>query len=377
MLRRSLVVLAALTVVLPATAPAAFAATSRRPVSVLEQRRNAARQRRAGVLRELNLAKASDTQMSARLAVLERDLHVQRNYADAAVRQAAAATESVRRIRTDIDALQNTVDTKRALITKRAVAAYKAAEVKPFVAITAVSNVTDAARRASFLARLAAADTATIDSLDAARTRLADRHELLSAAEARARARASEADRALADVVRIVNQQRSTRTALQARIRALQSEAAALAAQQASVEALIRSRQGTGRVSRDGRVSGLGFAWPLHGTITSGFGPRWGGFHPGIDIADPRGTPIAASKAGVVIFAGSMSGYGNFVIIDHGGGYATGYAHQSRIACSEGQTVKQGQIIGYVGSTGHSTGNHLHFEVRVDGHPQNPLRFLP
>jgi murein DD-endopeptidase MepM/ murein hydrolase activator NlpD len=115
----------------------------------------------------------------------------------------------------------------------------------------------------------------------------------------------------------------------------------------------------------------------LRGTLTSPFGPRWGGFHPGIDIADPRGTPIAASKAGTVIFAGSMGGYGNFVIIDHGGGYATGYAHQSRIATHEGADVRQGQIIGYVGSTGHSTGNHLHFEVRVDGHPENPMRFLP
>jgi murein DD-endopeptidase MepM/ murein hydrolase activator NlpD len=343
----------------------------------LERRRNAARQRRADVLRQLNLAKASDTQMSARLALLERDLHAQRNYADAAVRQSAAASESVRRIRVDIAELQGVVDVKRGLITKRAVAAYMAAEAKPFVAVASAGNVTDVARRASLLARLAAADTATIDSLDAARARLADRNQLLSEAEARAQERAREADRALGDVVRIVNQQRSTRAALQTRIRALQSEAAALAAQQASVEALIRSHQASGRVSRDGRVSGLGFAWPLHGTITSGFGPRWGGFHPGIDISDPRGTPIGASKAGTVIFAGSMSGYGNFVIIDHGGGYATGYAHQSRIACHEGQDVKQGQIIGYVGSTGHSTGNHLHFEVRVDGHPQNPMRFLP
>lgn len=115
----------------------------------------------------------------------------------------------------------------------------------------------------------------------------------------------------------------------------------------------------------------------MRGVVTSEYGPRWGSFHAGIDVGAPEGTPIAAAKGGVVISAGSLGGYGNLVVIDHGGGFSTAYAHQSRIAAREGERVGQGDIIGYVGSTGVSTGNHLHFEVRVGGSAQNPRNYLP
>src|SRR5205807_6239072 len=110
----------------------------------------------------------------------------------------------------------------------------------------------------------------------------------------------------------------------------------------------------------DGRVSGAGLIWPVRGPVTSGFGMRWGRMHEGIDIGVGMGTPIHAAKAGSVIFSGTMNGYGNVVVINHGGGFSTLYAHESRRAAVEGQSVAQGQVIGYVGSTGHSTGPHLH-----------------
>jgi murein DD-endopeptidase MepM/ murein hydrolase activator NlpD len=103
---------------------------------------------------------------------------------------------------------------------------------------------------------------------------------------------------------------------------------------------------------------------------------RWGRMHEGIDLGAAYGTPIHAAAAGTVIYAGWMEGYGNLVIIDHGGGLATAYGHQSSIAVANGQSVSQGQVIGYVGSTGHSTGPHLHFEVRVNGAPVDPLGYL-
>jgi murein DD-endopeptidase MepM/ murein hydrolase activator NlpD len=98
--------------------------------------------------------------------------------------------------------------------------------------------------------------------------------------------------------------------------------------------------------------------------------------HDGIDIGAASGTPIRAAAAGTVIYAGWLGGYGNLTVIDHGGGIATAYGHQSSIAAGSGAYVAQGQVIGYVGSTGHSTGAHLHFEVRVNGVPQDPLGYL-
>jgi len=98
--------------------------------------------------------------------------------------------------------------------------------------------------------------------------------------------------------------------------------------------------------------------------------------HEGIDIAVPSGTPIHAAASGRVIYAGWMSGYGNLTVVDHGNGLATAYGHQSALAASAGQDVAQGQVTGYVGCTGHCFGPHLHFEVRVDGQPVDPLGYL-
>lgn len=116
-------------------------------------------------------------------------------------------------------------------------------------------------------------------------------------------------------------------------------------------------------------------AWPVQGTITSYYGWRWGSLHEGVDIAADTGTPILAADTGMVSFAGWSGGYGYLVKIDHGGGKATWYGHQSRIAVSVGDEVSKGDVIGYVGSTGNSTGPHLHFEVYLGGGTVNPLSF--
>ncbi|HHY81601.1 MAG TPA: peptidoglycan DD-metalloendopeptidase family protein [Clostridiales bacterium] len=130
-----------------------------------------------------------------------------------------------------------------------------------------------------------------------------------------------------------------------------------------------------GSSSSSGGGSGR-LAWPIKGTITSRFGTRWGRLHKGIDIANKKGTPIYAAESGKVIFSGWQGGYGNLVQIDHGGGMVTFYAHMSKRAVSVGATVSRGQLIGYVGSTGNSTGPHLHFEVRINDSPKNPLNYL-
>ncbi len=120
------------------------------------------------------------------------------------------------------------------------------------------------------------------------------------------------------------------------------------------------------------------FIWPVSGgRISSHFGPRWGGFHEGLDIAVPTGTPVRATKEGYVIFSGWNGGYGNVVDIDHGGGVVTRYAHNSRLLVRRGSFVYQGQVIAYSGNTGRSTGPHVHFEIRHNGRPVNPIRYLP
>lgn len=151
-----------------------------------------------------------------------------------------------------------------------------------------------------------------------------------------------------------------------------------LAALEAASAALTGQLQGGGSSSSSSgpsTVSSSGLVWPVSGVLTSGYGPRWGRMHTGIDIAAPTGTSVQAAAGGTVIIAGWMGGYGNLIVVDHGGGLATAYAHLSAIYVGGG-AVAQGQSIGAVGSTGNSTGPHLHFEVRVNGSPVDPMGYL-
>ena len=153
-------------------------------------------------------------------------------------------------------------------------------------------------------------------------------------------------------------------------------EAESLAAQSAALEATIRAAQQKAGSTGSGQPSAAGLIWPCDGVVTSGFGMRWGRMHEGIDIGCPYGAPNRAAAAGTVIYAGWMSGYGNLVVIDHGNGLSTAYGHASSIVVSVGQSVAQGQTVSYVGATGHATGPHLHFEVRVNGVAVDPLQYL-
>jgi murein DD-endopeptidase MepM/ murein hydrolase activator NlpD len=153
-------------------------------------------------------------------------------------------------------------------------------------------------------------------------------------------------------------------------IDALEASSAALTAR---IQAAQANRQAGGPSATP---SSAGLIWPVNGPITSPFGWRWGRMHQGIDIGVGYGTPIRAAASGTILYCGWESGYGNLVVIDHGGNLATAYGHQSSIAVACGQQVNQGDVIGYVGCTGHCTGPHLHFEVRINGAPVDPLGYL-
>lgn len=119
------------------------------------------------------------------------------------------------------------------------------------------------------------------------------------------------------------------------------------------------------------------FIWPLHGEVSSGFGNRNGQKHDGIDIRGDEGEEIYASAAGTVVYSGKLSGYGNLVLIKHKQNYFTAYAHNSQNLVKEGDEVSQRKVIALVGNTGNASGYHLHFEVRFDAKPQDPMKFLP
>lgn len=119
------------------------------------------------------------------------------------------------------------------------------------------------------------------------------------------------------------------------------------------------------------------FLWPVNGSVNSGFGPRGSSFHDGVDIAAPEGTPIRAVEHGEVIYSERLRGYGNMVIIRHGGGIVSVYAHNQINLVRDGQQVARGEIIARVGNTGRVTGAHLHFEIRKNNLAQDPLFYLP
>ena len=133
---------------------------------------------------------------------------------------------------------------------------------------------------------------------------------------------------------------------------------------------------------RDRIMSRLPLRWPLHGAVKSEFGPRrspWDGEperHPGIDIGSPMGTPVAAPAPGTVVAADVHGGFGKHVMIDHGNGVRSLYGHLSAIDVKVGDRVEKGQVLGLVGSTGRSTGPHLHYELLVHGSPVDPRGFL-
>ena len=153
-------------------------------------------------------------------------------------------------------------------------------------------------------------------------------------------------------------------------------EVEALAAESAALAAQIRDAQAGAGSTGTGQASAAGFIWPCDGVVVSGFGMRWGRLHEGLDIGCANVTPNRAAASGTVIHAGWLGGYGNLVVIDHGNGLSTAYAHASSILVGVGQTVSQGETVSLVGSTGNSSGPHLHFEVRVNGQAVDPLLYL-
>jgi murein DD-endopeptidase MepM/ murein hydrolase activator NlpD len=328
--------------------------------------------------------------VSSRLASLEHDLSLYQRKLDALKELYQLQSQRLAFLR---DQYALAIDR----LSARLVAIYEGEEPSTLDVLIRAENFDDLLEQLDYVRSIAAQDQGIVRNVTGARNHMRD----LRARTGRTKARVASVTRAIA--IRAA-QQRAARDRLLAAQRGLSSarsskrqgvaaarqeqkeflsEAAALEAESANLAARIRAAQATptysasaNSTSAGSAPSASGFIWPVSGPVVSPYGMRWGRLHAGIDIAAPYGVPIAAAAAGVVISAGWMGGYGNLVVIDHGGGVATAYAHESSLAVGSGQQVAQGQTIGYIGCTGNCFGNHVHFEVRVNGSPVDPLGYL-
>ncbi|MDH3227256.1 MAG: peptidoglycan DD-metalloendopeptidase family protein [Thermoleophilia bacterium] len=278
---------------------------------------------------------------------------------------------------------------RRLLLERRLKDIYVRGETDPIVVLLQTRSINDATEAAKLMELAVDQDRDTANavreyaaSVKATRDKIAEVRKDVEASEARAAAAAEEVRR-ITDELRKeregLSKLQSGRKKLLSKVTAdraeLEAHTSALAAESAALAARINGLQSTAPTSGSS-PSASGFIWPVSGPLTSTFGPRWGRMHEGIDISGSTGTGIAAAAGGTVIIAGPQGGYGNLVVVDHGGGVSTAYAHLSSIGVGVGQAVAQGSVVGGLGNTGNSTGPHLHFEVRVNGAAQNPLGYL-
>jgi murein DD-endopeptidase MepM/ murein hydrolase activator NlpD len=320
--------------------------------------------------------------LSAKLTALESDLAAHRDRLAALQARFQEQTEHLRRLTQQHAVAQGRLE-------ERLVALYETSDTSELEVLLQAQSFTDLLEQLDYFHTIGEQDKKVADTIKRLQVEMRITREKTAATK-------QEVASATAILARKTEEQRAARDQLVAQQNALAAARASkqsllanvqqerhsdeedLAAMEKASAAIAAQLQNSGSSSGDsggGAPSASGFIWPVSGPITSGFGWRWGRMHEGIDIGAACGTPIRAAASGTVVYAGWMDGYGNIVIVDHGGGIATAYAHQSAIYVSGG-SVSQGQTIGAVGSTGHSTGCHLHFEVRVNGTPVDPLNYL-
>ncbi|MBK9178482.1 MAG: peptidoglycan DD-metalloendopeptidase family protein [Acidimicrobiales bacterium] len=353
----------------------------------------------ADLLAGIEVARGREQALSARVAELDASLAtVQAERADAQRRldQAQARADQAR---TQLAGTRRQLEEASDLLAERAVDAYVGGGPASDFASIALQggDLADLQTRASYTSWLAAEQRTTIDrrkaleedarirsdQLEAARSQIQAQRDLVAEREAQARALRDEQEAARREAEAEVDRQASLIAEVEARRGQYEQRIAALQQESDAVAAALRARSGS--LSTGPAVQGSGqLAFPVPGYSVGSrrFGvqvhPIYGTprMHSGVDIGAPTGAPVRAADDGVVVSADVRGGYGNCIVIDHGDGLATLYAHLSAMSVGAGESVTRGQVIGAIGSTGASTGPHLHFEVRVNGNPVDPLPYL-
>jgi murein DD-endopeptidase MepM/ murein hydrolase activator NlpD len=314
---------------------------------------------------------------------------------DAARSELASIQEDLRAERRRLVRLRKRLAEARKALATRLVELYQADEPDVITVVLEADGFADLLERGEFMEAVSEQDGRIISLVRTARADARRTEARLDKLEGRQQRLTARIQQRRNEIVAVKNEligtrvgYDSTRDAKAAALRKvrtdrqqLESHVDELEAASRRIEAQLRAATAPGGSLPAGRIrQGSGrFIWPVNGTFTSPFGFRWGRLHAGIDLAAPEGTPIRAADSGTVVLmqgVGSSGGYGHYTCVGHGGGISTCYAHQVRFGTSLGANVSKGQVIGYVGNTGHSFGAHLHFEVRVNGAPVDPMGYL-
>ena len=365
----------------------------RREIAQKQRRERALTSTISGYTRRIDRLQSDITVLQTREVRIQGDL-------DAKRAELARIQEELRRERIRLMRLRAKLAAAKDALADRLVEIYKADEPDVVTVILESDGFEDLITRAEFVQRVGDQDGRIIDRVRTAKTASEEAEAKLDRLEIRQRRVTAEVDRKLKDVTavrvrltdrredyeavrsrkeRVLVSTRTDRQSLEGHLAALEREQSRIRAQLASASS---AGAGSGSTAPAPAPSGPvqqgsgSFVWPVNGTFTSPFGMRWGRLHAGVDLAAPEGTPIHAADSGSVALAAYTGGYGNYTCISHSGSLSTCYGHQSRFAVSAGQSVSKGQVIGYVGNTGNSYGAHLHFEVRVNGNPVDPMGYL-
>jgi murein DD-endopeptidase MepM/ murein hydrolase activator NlpD len=336
----------------------------------------------AAYSKRIDVLQADITTLQGQQVRLQADL-------DAKQAELARIQDELRRERLRLSRLRARLAEARVALANRLVELYKADKPDVVTVVLNANGFEDLLERTEFMKRVSDQDGRIIARVRVARAEAIATAKRLDALEARSRKVAVAIEAQRDHVVQVKGQlvdrqsrwadARSAKSSALVSTRStrheLEGHLASLEKEQAQIAARLSGQSGS-PVAGPVRQGSGGLVWPANGPVTSGFGYRWGRLHAGIDLALPVGTPLRAAAAGRVAIAGWVGGYGNYTCIQHGGALSTCYGHQSRLGVSVGQSVSQGQVIGYSGNTGHSTGPHLHFETRVNGQPVDPFNYL-
>jgi septal ring factor EnvC (AmiA/AmiB activator) len=390
--RFTLVALIAFAMVSMLVAPVSAQSSS----STEERRLAATRAQLETVRNQIESAKQRHASDAAQLAEAEQQLATVMEALNAAELAVQRQQESVEQARVELARLTDEQARQQQVMANRAVELYRQGSGVPLASVLGADSAEEALQRSTYVEVLSRADKAAFESVEIAQTAV-DAQRATLEAEEEILERVAEQQRAIVADVQALRNERALVAAgseealrgLEAQERHLESESrqiAALARAASQAEAGARAaRAAAASRSAQPAASGSapapaaaasGWTWPARGPVTSEYGRRWGRMHEGIDIGAPTGAAVVAARPGRVSFVGTMGGYGNLVLIDHGGGIVTAYAHLSAFAVSNGAQVGGGQRIGSIGCTGSCTGPHLHFEVRVNGSAQNPRNYL-